>query len=152
LAPQAVPTHSGFSLAGLRVLVAEDNLIDQAVVQAVPGAVGVTVDLAADGEEALVLLRGNDYDLVLMDVHMPNMDGIEALRRIRAGEAGRPDQPIIALSADAMSGDAERFIAPGFDAAEPKPIQPAKLIAAICEVCGDAERLQSAPTRTVETA
>ncbi|MDQ0465605.1 signal transduction histidine kinase/ActR/RegA family two-component response regulator [Caulobacter ginsengisoli] len=132
----SAPDAEAFSLAGLRVLVAEDNPVNQAVVQAVLSATEAVVDLADDGEAALRLLAVNTYDLVLMDIHMPTLDGIEALRRIRAGEAGRPDQPVIALTADAMDGDGERFIAMGFDGVESKPIQPARLIAAIAQLCG----------------
>ena len=66
-----------------------------------------------------------------MDVHMPGMDGVEAVRRIRAGEAGRTDIPVVALTADAMAGDAERLMAQGFDDAHPKPIQPAGLLATV---------------------
>ena len=110
---------------------AEDNLINQAVVQAVLGSIGAVIDLASDGQEALSLLRANSYDIVLMDVHMPKMDGIEALGRIRAGEVGWPGQPVIALTADVMAGNEQRFMALGFDGAESKPIQPARLIAAV---------------------
>jgi signal transduction histidine kinase/CheY-like chemotaxis protein len=130
-APPAHEARAGVDLGRLRILVAEDNRINQAVVQAVLGAIDAEVDLADDGAAALRMLGARGYDLVLMDIHMPNMDGIEALRRLRAGEAGRADQPVIALTADAMTGDAERFIALGFDAVESKPIQPARLIAAI---------------------
>jgi len=72
---------------------------------------------------------------VLMDIRMPVMDGIEALGRIRAGEAGRRDTPIMALTADAMSGEGERLIALGFDAVHPKPIQPAELLHAVAACC-----------------
>jgi CheY-like chemotaxis protein len=72
---------------------------------------------------------------------MPVMDGIEALRRVRSGEGGRPDVPVLALTADAMSGEAERLIGLGFDDALPKPIQPAGLLRAI------ARRRDSVPAR-----
>jgi signal transduction histidine kinase/ActR/RegA family two-component response regulator len=138
----------GTSLAGLRILVAEDNPVNKAVVQAILAALDAEVHHANDGEDALRLLRAGDYDLVLMDIHMPVMDGIEALRRIRSGEAGRADQPVIALTADAMAGDGERFIALGFDAAESKPIQPPALIATISRVCaGRLPVLQDTPLR-----
>jgi CheY-like chemotaxis protein len=137
-APVAPAPRADLELAGLRILVAEDNPINQAVVQAVLGAIDAAVDVAGDGEEALGRLRTGDYDLVLMDIHMPRMDGIEALRRLRAGEAGRRDTPVIALTADAMAGDAERFIALGFDAVDSKPIQPARLIATIGAALGAA--------------
>jgi CheY-like chemotaxis protein len=72
--------------------------------------------------------------MVLMDVHMPVMDGVEAVRRIRAGEGGRIDMPVIALTADAMVGDAERLMAQGFDDAHPKPIAPAGLLATVARL------------------
>ncbi|WP_454717677.1 ATP-binding protein [Caulobacter segnis] len=115
-------------LTGARVLVVDDNSINQTVARAILEAAGAAVATADDGHTALARLRVEDFDVVLMDVHMPCMDGSEAVRRIRAGEAGRVDLPIVALTADAMAGDAERLLAQGFDAAHPKPIQPAGLL------------------------
>jgi len=126
VAPEAAP-----DIAGARVLVVDDNLANQAVARAILEAVGVLVATASDGREALARLRVEDFDVVLMDVHMPVMDGVEALRRLRSGEGGRPDIPVVALTADAMSGEIERLIGLGFDDAQPKPIQPAGLIHAI---------------------
>jgi two-component system, sensor histidine kinase len=125
-------------LSGLRILVAEDNAINQAVARAILEAAGAAIEVADDGAQALDMLRARPFDLVLMDVHMPRMGGIEALQRIRAGEAGPPDRPVVALTADAMSGDDERLRALGFDAVQPKPIQPMALIIAIAEVCAGA--------------
>ncbi len=115
-------------LTGARVLVVDDNAINQTVARAILEAAGAVVVTADDGHTALVRLRIEDFDVVLMDVHMPGMDGSEAVRRIRAGEGGRVDLPVVALTADAMAGDAERLLAQGFDAAHPKPIQPAGLL------------------------
>jgi signal transduction histidine kinase/ActR/RegA family two-component response regulator len=128
--PEAAPAERP-DLAGTRVLVVDDNVANQAVARAVLEAAGVLVATAGDGREALARLRVEDFDLVLMDVHMPVMDGIEALRRVRSGEGGRTDVPVMALTADAMSGEAERLVALGFDEAQPKPIQPAGLLRAI---------------------
>jgi signal transduction histidine kinase/ActR/RegA family two-component response regulator len=125
-APDVAP-----DVAGARVLVVDDNLANQAVARAILEAVGVLVATAGDGREALARLRVEDFDVVLMDVHMPVMDGVEALRRLRNGEGGRRDVPVLALTADAMSGEVERLIGLGFDDAHPKPIQPAGLIQAI---------------------
>jgi len=127
--PEALPT--------LRVLVADDNPINQAVARAVLEAAGVDVQCAPDGAQALEQLRLEAFDLVLMDVHMPIMDGIEAVGRIRAGQAGRPDVPVVALTADAMPGEAERLKALGFDALQHKPVQPAALIGAIAQVLAE---------------
>ncbi|MBI1197217.1 MAG: response regulator [Phenylobacterium sp.] len=121
-------------LPALRVLVADDNPINQAVARALLEAAGATIETAADGAEALERLRAGVFDVVLMDVNMPNMDGVEAVGRIRAGQAGASDIPVIALTADAMAGEAARLKTLGFDALEHKPVQPASLIRAIVGV------------------
>jgi len=131
-------------LEGVSILVAEDNPINQAVARAILEAVGARIDTADNGAVALERLSGGGYDLVLMDVHMPVMDGVEALARIRAGEAGDPDLPVIALTADAMSGETQRLRAHGFDDVQPKPIQPMALIGAILEACARAEARRAA--------
>jgi signal transduction histidine kinase/CheY-like chemotaxis protein len=121
------PAH----LPSLRILVADDNPINQAVARAVLEAAGAAIDTAGDGAEALERLRAGGFDLVLMDVNMPRMDGIEALGRIREGQAGRADIPVIALTADALEGEETRLKALGFDGLQHKPVQPAALIGAI---------------------
>ncbi|MDI1366510.1 MAG: ATP-binding protein, partial [bacterium] len=121
-------------LAGARVLVVDDNLVNQAVARAILESANAMVATANDGRGALARLRVEDFDIVLMDVHMPRMDGLEAVRRIRGGEAGRPDIPILALTADAMIGEAERLLSQGFDDAQPKPIQPAGLLRAVARL------------------
>ena len=134
-------------LAGARVLVVDDNVVNQMVARAILEAVGAAVAVAGDGHAALARLRIEDFDVVLMDVHMPGMDGVEAVRRIRAGEVGRSDLPIVALTADAMAGDSERLIAQGFDDAHPKPVQPAGLLATVASlrrVPSELERLRLA--------
>ncbi len=118
-------------LTGARVLVVDDNRVNQMVARAILEAAEVSVATVDDGHTALARLRGEDFDVVLMDVHMPMMDGVETVRRIRAGEGGRVDMPVVALTADAMVGDAERLLAQGFDDAHPKPIQPAGLLATV---------------------
>ncbi len=138
-APQATDPAPA-ALPPLRILVAEDNPINQLVARAILEAAGAELDVAGDGVEALERLAAERFDLVLMDVHMPNMDGIEAVQRIRAGQAGRADIPVIALTADAMVGEEARLQALGFDALQPKPIQPGLLIAAIVAVCVERPR------------
>jgi CheY-like chemotaxis protein len=127
------PTADG--LEGRRILVVDDNRTNQIVARAILEAAGAAVDVADDGRHALERLSGEAFDLVLMDVHMPRMDGVEALARIRAGEGGRRDVPVIALTADGMSGEAERLLARGFDAVQSKPIRPADLLQAVAEGC-----------------
>ena len=121
-------------LPTLRILVADDNPINQAVARAVLEAAGAVVETCSDGAQALERLRVEAFDVVLMDVHMPNMDGIETVGRLRDGQAGRADIPVVALTADAMPGEEARLKALGFDALQHKPVQPAALIAAIMEV------------------
>ena len=129
--PASPATQATQNLSTVRILVTDDNPINLAVARAVLEAVGAKVETAGDGAEALGRLRIEAFDLVLMDVNMPRMDGIQAVRHIRAGEAGRPDLPVIALTADAMAGEADRLLTLGFDAVQPKPLEPAALIAAI---------------------
>ncbi|OYX91634.1 MAG: hypothetical protein B7Y78_11805 [Caulobacter sp. 35-67-4] len=123
--------EADLDLNGARVLVVDDNVVNQAVARAILESARVTVATAEDGRAALARLRVEDFDLVLMDVHMPRMDGVEAVRRIRAGEGGRVDIPILALTADAMAGEAERLLKQGFDDAHPKPVQPGELLRAV---------------------
>lgn len=132
--PQAAETAEPETLPTLRILVADDNPINQAVARAVLEAAGADVECASDGAQALERLRIEAFDVVLMDVHMPIMDGIEAVGRLRDGQAGRPDTPVVALTADAMPGEEARLKALGFDALQHKPVQPAALIGAIAEV------------------
>jgi signal transduction histidine kinase/ActR/RegA family two-component response regulator len=132
-------TAARFSLAGLRVLVVDDNAVNQLVARAVLEAAGIEVAAVGDGGAALARLGAESFDMVLMDVHMPVMDGVEAVRRIRAGEGGRTDMPIVALTADAMVGDAERLMAQGFDDAHPKPIAPAGLLATVARLSAGSE-------------
>ncbi|MBR7618267.1 response regulator [Phenylobacterium sp. 20VBR1] len=141
------PEAESEGLMHLSILVAEDNPINQAVVRAVLEAVGARLETANDGAEALDMLREKSFDLVLMDVHMPRMDGVEALRRIRAGETGNRRQPVIALTADAMPGEDEKLMALGFDDVQGKPIQPLALITAILDACAprdDAAKTEAA--------
>ncbi len=131
-------------LPPLRILVADDNPINQTVARAVLEAAGARVETADDGDEALAQLRVAAFDVVLMDVNMPRMDGIEAVSRIRAGQAGRADTPVLALTADAMAGEEARLMALGFNGLQAKPVQPAALIAAIFEVTAGREPVSDA--------
>ena len=129
------------SLEGRRVLVVDDNKVNQAVARAILEAAGAVVDTADDGVDCLEALRGGGFEAVLMDVHMPRMDGEEALARIRAGEAGDRGVPVLALTADAMAGDGDRLLGLGFDDVHPKPIQPAELMLAVARACTRADML-----------
>ncbi len=120
----------------LRILVAEDNRVNQVVLQAILSKTGHKLDMVATGIEAVSAVLRVPYDLVLMDVHMPEMDGITATRRIRdlSGEVGRT--PIIALTANAMKGDRETYLEAGMTDYVSKPINPQTLLAAIARCTG----------------
>nr|WP_165191218.1 ATP-binding protein [Caulobacter soli] len=122
----------GPDLEALRILMAEDNAINQVVVRTMLEATGVVLTIVDDGQAALDALKVEVFDAVLMDINMPVMDGITALEAIRAGVAGDPTIPVIALTASAMSGDRERFLAMGFDDHLGKPIRPVELLSSIC--------------------
>jgi CheY-like chemotaxis protein len=115
---------------GLRVLVAEDNRINVMLANALLGKLGHTVDTVGNGCEALEALAARAYDIVLMDVHMPEMDGLETTRRIRDSERNgrRPNRiPIVALTASTLEGDRQVCIDAGMDAFLAKPLDPAAL-------------------------
>lgn len=108
-----------------RVLVAEDNVVNQRVVGLMLRKLARHVDFAKDGREALTLFTSHEYDCVLMDGQMPEVDGLEATRQIRAFEAqtGRQRTPIVALTANALPGDREAFLSAGMDEYLTKPIR-----------------------------
>jgi signal transduction histidine kinase/DNA-binding response OmpR family regulator len=110
----------------LRILLAEDNAINQKVGRKMLGQLGYHVDVAPNGREAVKAVAETSYDLVLMDIQMPEMDGLEATKLIR--EQMGPQAPhLVALTAEALEGDRERFLASGFDNYLSKPLQAAAL-------------------------
>jgi CheY-like chemotaxis protein len=118
----------------LRILLAEDNAINQKIACHVLEKQGHHVTVAADGRQALSALDQAPFDLVLMDVQMPEMDGFETTGAIRARERGtRAHLPIIAMTAHAMQGDRERCIAAGMDSYISKPLEIKELIALLEE-------------------
>jgi signal transduction histidine kinase/CheY-like chemotaxis protein len=114
----------------LTILLAEDNAVNQKLALKLLERMGYTADVAANGAEAVAAVERQRYDVVLMDVQMPEMDGLEATRRIIAGHGS--DRPrIVAFTADAMQDDRERCLAAGMDDYLTKPIRPAELAAAL---------------------
>lgn len=116
----------GTAFYSQHILVVDDNATNRQVMLALLKKMGHQVSFAVNGQEALDFLRQNDVDLVLMDIQMPVMDGLEATQRIRAGEAGEAASklPIIALTAFAMTSDREKYLAGGMDEYLTKPLKP----------------------------
>jgi len=110
----------------LRILLAEDNLINQKVGLKMLERFGYLADVASNGRQAFDAATRSKYDLILMDIQMPDIDGIEALQMIRH-ELGVKSPFIVALTAEALEGDKDRFLGLGFNAYLSKPLQPAKL-------------------------
>ncbi|MCB1889098.1 MAG: response regulator [Rhodocyclaceae bacterium] len=135
---------------GLEILLVEDNPVNQTVASKILQKAGHSVSIAANGKEAIEQFDQRVFDLILMDVQMPVMGGLEAAQAIRAREARRSwsaegqwrQTPIVAMTAHAMQGDRERCLDSGMDDYVAKPIKPAELFAAIERVCGS---MPSAP-------
>lgn len=121
-------------MAGEPVLVVEDNEKNMKLFRDVLQATGYATLEATSGEDALALAQSENPALVLMDVQLPGMDGIEALGRLRQDER-TASIPVLALTAQAMSGDRERFLEAGFDGYLSKPVDVAELIRTVKEHC-----------------
>jgi two-component system, sensor histidine kinase and response regulator len=118
----------------LQILLAEDNAVNQRLVIRLLEKQGHRVVAVNNGLEALLALTAQQFDLVLMDIQMPEMDGLEATARIREQEHATGTRiPIVAVTANALKGDCERYLAAGMDGYVPKPIQPAELFKVIAE-------------------
>ncbi len=123
--PSAAKEIHDVSLMACKILLAEDDRINSLVIKRQLGKEGCEVTVVEDGQQALAALRKQSFDIVLMDVQMPVMDGIEATKAIRKGKAGKHNKliPIIALTAFAMVGDREKFLHAGMDEYASKPIE-----------------------------
>jgi CheY-like chemotaxis protein/anti-sigma regulatory factor (Ser/Thr protein kinase) len=123
-------------LRRLRILLAEDNAVNQLVARKLLDRRGHEVTVACNGREALDLFDDRAFDLILMDVQMPEMDGFEATAALRAREAGTGRHiPIVAMTAHAMKGDHQRCLEAGMDGYVTKPIKPSALFDAIEAAC-----------------
>jgi signal transduction histidine kinase/ligand-binding sensor domain-containing protein/DNA-binding response OmpR family regulator len=123
----------------LRILVADDNAVNQMILERLLGKLGHLVTVAINGQEAIDRVSSETFDVVLMDVHMPVMDGLASTAAIRAHEQlSKSHVPIIAVTADAIEGDKERFLAAGMDGYISKPIERAKLLEAIASAVREA--------------
>jgi signal transduction histidine kinase/CheY-like chemotaxis protein/HPt (histidine-containing phosphotransfer) domain-containing protein len=128
--PEAADAAEPETIAG-RILLVEDSQTNALVARTLLERKGARVDHVGDGAQALAALQQRPYDLVLMDVAMPEMDGIEATRRIRASAGPQAGLPIIGMSAHALSGDAEACRAAGMDSYLTKPLQRGPFLAAV---------------------
>ena len=122
-APRGRTIHKMADQLPLRILLAEDNAINQKVAQHILARLGYFPDVAANGLEVLDALARQAYDVILMDMHMPEMDGMQATKLVRQQFPPSQQPAIIALTADAMQGDRERFLAAGMDNYLSKPLR-----------------------------
>ncbi len=131
--------------ASLRILLAEDNKINQQYASLLLSKAGHLVTIAENGHQAVDALRGADFDLILMDIQMPEMDGILATRQIRALPSPKNKVPIIAMTAHAMSGAREDYLAAGMNDYVSKPVQPALLFEKLERVAAGIEQNKPLP-------
>ena len=141
--------------AKIRILLAEDNPVNQRVMIALLAKSGVRVDVAGNGVEAIEAVCSRPYDLILMDIQMPELDGVQAARRIRELEGEMGHIPIIAVTAHAMKGDREKYLQAGMNDYLPKPINRAELLSKIDYWAewrrNEPDPAGTAPDRAVET-
>jgi CheY-like chemotaxis protein len=123
-------------IQAIRVLIAEDNAINQQVIARMLDQLGHHYDLAADGEQAVQAARTKHYDAILMDGQMPNLDGRQATQIIRAIDGPAAKVPIIMVTANAMAGDREDYLAAGATDYISKPLSLHKLAQALARTCG----------------
>lgn len=137
----AAPAIAGEEETELRVLAAEDNPTNQLVLKALLGAVSIEPTFADNGHQAVALWESKTWDIVLMDIQMPEMNGVEATRAIRLSEAqtGRRRTPIVAVTANAMIHQLAEYEDAGMDGVVPKPVDLPCLIAAIERALGASE-------------
>jgi CheY-like chemotaxis protein len=119
--------------SALKFLVVDDNATNRAVLQAMLGHLGAACGLARDGHEAVSMWEAAAWDAILMDIHMPGMDGLEAsgLIRVREAALGRPRTPIVAVTASVLSHETDRYLAAGMDGFVAKPISARQLVTAL---------------------
>jgi PAS domain S-box-containing protein len=125
----------------LRILLAEDDRMNQIFAEAVLTSAGHEVGIAHNGKQAIKMLEADPFDLILMDISMPEMDGDEAARIIRGSSSGAydPQIPIVAMTAHALKGDRERFLAAGMNAYISKPVDMDELFLVIAQAMANAE-------------
>ncbi|MGB0683881.1 MAG: response regulator [Magnetovibrionaceae bacterium] len=148
--PDLIPEPSAEHdpLPPARVLIVEDNAINRIVIEGIIARWGCLSESVVNGREGVEAVQARDFDLVLMDIQMPEMDGIQATRAIRKLSPEKAAIPIVAITALAMKGDRERLLAAGMDAFVPKPIDRDFLLATLNNLLG--RDLQAAASPDVE--
>jgi signal transduction histidine kinase/FixJ family two-component response regulator len=121
----------------LRILVAEDNAVNQHMIRAILSKLDHTIEIAKDGQCAIECLNAGDFDLILMDIRMPVMDGLEATASIRAKDGSKSNIPIIALTADISAGNINEYTTAGMNDVCGKPIELAFLLRSINKCLGE---------------
>ena len=135
------------------VLIVDDNATNRVVAQALCEMFGCTSELAEDGLEALEAVQARPFDLILMDIKMPRMDGVQATQAIRALPGPERDIPIVALTANADPEDAKRYVSIGMAAVVEKPIKPERLRMAMnAAMNAEAEAVIEPPVRKGRSA
>jgi PAS domain S-box-containing protein len=132
--------HGLDNIRGARILLAEDNEINQQIAQEILEQVSLAVEMANNGREAVEMAEKNTYDVILMDIQMPEMNGFEATKEIRNLKSDIRNVPIIAMTAHAMAGDREKSIEGGMNDHVTKPIDPNELFAALIKWIKPGER------------
>jgi PAS domain S-box-containing protein len=149
--PASAPARLSREFSGRRVLLVEDNEVNRELAQEMLTTVGLVVDLAENGLQACECVQRTAYDLILMDCHMPVMDGYSATRRIRE-ELGMRQLPIIAMTANALASDREHCLAIGMNDHIPKPIDVAALYATLAHWLGQPGAPRELPVAAAEPA
>jgi PAS domain S-box-containing protein len=133
--PARASVYSARPVRGLRVLLAEDSAVNQKLALRLLERMGLRADVAGNGREVLDALSRQRYDVILMDIQMPELDGVEATQQIRQRQLAGEEGPwIIAMTANAMQGDREAYLAAGMDDYVSKPIRPGELADALAKV------------------
>lgn len=134
----------------LRVLIAEDNEINQRVIVGLVERLGHSTEIVSDGEEVLEILQSQEFDVILMDIQMPGIDGVMAAKWIRSSDGPAAKIPIVALTANAMVGDREKYLSQGMDDYLPKPIDPEALAEVLARFGGRANGGENGATKVPE--